>query len=203
MQHPAVKTKDRFKLLFALLVFTVLAALFVVTSDSPVGADTKQPVAKIGEKETTKKGGETTAEAEATANKISAQTEFGAFADLGSYMQNIMKFALPLGVGLAVIMTIYGGILFMLSQGQPDRIKDGQEAIQGAILGLIVLILARFLANALYLPSIEEFSLKPNATVPGNTIPGAVPGVTVPGTNPGAKAPGAAAPAANQSRTQK
>lgn len=93
--------------------------------------------------------------------KALAPTEFGPVENLGQYATKIMGYALPLGMALAVIMTIYAGILFMVSQGQPDRIKDAQEIIQGAILGLAVLIMARFLVNFLILPSIAPVDSNP------------------------------------------
>lgn len=93
--------------------------------------------------------------------KALAPTEFGLMQGLGRYATNIMKYALPLGIALAIIMTIYAGILFMLSQGQPDRIKDAQEIIQGAILGLVVLIMARFMVNFLILPGSEPVDSGP------------------------------------------
>lgn len=86
---------------------------------------------------------------------VTAKTEFGNFADLGDYAAQIMQYALPLGIGLALIMTIYAGIQYMLSQGQPDKIKDAQEILQGAVLGLTVLIISRFLVNFLFVPTTD------------------------------------------------
>lgn len=96
--------------------------------------------------------------------QVVAPTEFGSIGTLGEYMQKVMVYALPTGVGLAVIMTIYAGILLMLSQGQPDKIKDSQEIIQGAVLGLIVLVLTRLLATYLYIPSAQETVVPPAKT---------------------------------------
>jgi len=98
-----------------------------------------------------------------------APTEFGLVANLGQYATNIMRYALPLGIALAVIMTIYAGILFMISQGQPDRIKDSQEIIQGAILGLVILIMARFMVNFLILPGSEPVDTGP-IVAPGEQL---------------------------------
>lgn len=83
---------------------------------------------------------------------VLAPTEFGAITDLGEYAKQIMKFALPLGIALSILMTIYAGILLMLSQGSPDRVKDAQEIIQGAVLGLTILILSRLLVDFLFIP---------------------------------------------------
>lgn len=93
--------------------------------------------------------------------QIVAPTEFGNIKTLGDYMQEVMKYALPTGVALAIIMTIYAGIILMISQGSPDKVKEGQEIIQGAVLGLIVLVLARLLATYLYIPSTQEEVITP------------------------------------------
>ncbi len=90
-----------------------------------------------------------------TGKVVTAPTEFGAVSDIGQYASRIMQYALPLGIILSILSVIYGGIRFMLSQGQPDQVKEGKEIIQGAVLGLVVLILARALVNFLLLPDIN------------------------------------------------
>ncbi len=90
---------------------------------------------------------------------VVASTEFGQVANLGEYADKILKYALPLGMALAVLMTMYAGLTMMNSQGKPDKIKQGQEMIQGAILGLMILIIARFLANFLLLPKTDFSSI--------------------------------------------
>jgi hypothetical protein len=54
---------------------------------------------------------------------------------------------------VAVAFVIYGGIQFMLGQGEPDRIKKAQGTIINAFIGLAIAILGaaivNFLGNAL------------------------------------------------------
>lgn len=89
---------------------------------------------------------------------VRAPTEFGLVANIGEYAQRVMKYVLPIGITLGILMTIYAGVTMMLSQGSPDKIKDAQEAIQGAILGLVILILTRLIVDFLYIPSIDATS---------------------------------------------
>lgn len=92
---------------------------------------------------------------------VVAKTEFGNFADLGDYAGKIMQYALPLGIALSIIMSLYAGIRYMLSQGQPDKVKEAHEVIQGAVLGLIVLIMARYLVNFLFVPTTGSSAISP------------------------------------------
>lgn len=87
---------------------------------------------------------------------VRANTEFGSIANIGEYAQRVMKYALPLGIALGVIMTILSGIRLMVSQGAPDKIKDAQEAIQGAVFGLVILILVRLIVDFLFIPNIYD-----------------------------------------------
>lgn len=103
------------------------------------------------------------------AGVVRAQTEFGSVANIGDYAQRVMKYALPLGITLGILATIYAGITLMLSQGSPEKIKDAQEAIQGAVFGLIILILTRVLVDFLFIPSIQVKPNQPNFTVPTTT----------------------------------
>ncbi len=95
---------------------------------------------------------ETTA---SSADVVRAPTEFGPVANIGEYAKRILKYALPLGIALSVLTTIYAGITLMVSQGSPDKIKAAQEMIQGAVFGLATLIFARAIADFLLLPSIN------------------------------------------------
>lgn len=97
---------------------------------------------------------------------VRAPTEFGNVANLGEYAGRIMKYALPLGIALAVLMTIYAGIMFMLSQGSPDKVKEAQEIIQGAIVGLVLLIMIRLLIDFFFIDT--NLINSPNALSQGS-----------------------------------
>lgn len=48
---------------------------------------------------------------------------------------------------LAVLYLIYSGILYITAGGNPDSAKKGQQGIINAIIGIIIITLAYFLAT--------------------------------------------------------
>lgn len=60
---------------------------------------------------------------------------------------------LRIGGLVAIAFIIYGGILYVNSQGSPDQTQKAQSTIQNALIGLIICILAvgivSFLGNRL------------------------------------------------------
>ena len=70
-------------------------------------------------------------------------------ADAGpnSFFASIIKIAVALGGGLALVLMLYGVFIVTTSAGIPDKLKEGQEIITSAISGLIFIILSVFLLN--------------------------------------------------------
>lgn len=62
--------------------------------------------------------------------------------DVGSYITILYKWVLPFCAGLAVLMMIYAGYLYMTSQGNPDNMKQAKDYIISALVGLALIILA-------------------------------------------------------------
>ena len=62
-----------------------------------------------------------------------------AFSD---YVGMIYNLAITLSVILATIMVIYGGYRYMTSSGNPETLAEAKDIITGAIVGLILLVLA-------------------------------------------------------------
>lgn len=57
----------------------------------------------------------------------------------------MLRWAVGIGGGIAFMLIIYGGFMYMTSQGNPERVKAGQELITSAVSGLVLLILSVFL----------------------------------------------------------
>lgn len=57
----------------------------------------------------------------------------------------ILKYAVAAGGGLAFLLSLWGGITIILSAGNPEKIKKGQELISSAILGILFIALSVFL----------------------------------------------------------
>lgn len=64
-----------------------------------------------------------------------------------SFFGSIIKIAVGLGGGLALLLMLYGVFIVTTSAGIPDKLKEGQEVITSAVSGLIFIILSVFLLN--------------------------------------------------------
>jgi len=57
----------------------------------------------------------------------------------------LLKFAIGIGGGIAFLLIIFGAIKVLTSSGRPEKIKEGQEIITSAIMGLLFIIFSLFL----------------------------------------------------------
>src|SRR5262249_8980938 len=55
---------------------------------------------------------------------------------------NAMRILIALSGGLAVLAIIAGGTMWVISAGDPGRIKLGRDILFNAVLGLIIIIIA-------------------------------------------------------------
>jgi len=61
------------------------------------------------------------------------------------FMGWILGWAVGVGGGIAFLLIIYASFMTMTSQGDPTRLKAGQELLTSAISGLIMLIFSIFI----------------------------------------------------------
>ncbi|KKR56689.1 MAG: hypothetical protein UU08_C0009G0025 [Candidatus Uhrbacteria bacterium GW2011_GWE2_40_58] len=69
--------------------------------------------------------------------------------DLRLIIGNIIRAILGLTGVLALVMFIYGGILWMVSSGEPTKVKKGMNTLIWAALGLVVIFSAYALTTTL------------------------------------------------------
>ena len=60
---------------------------------------------------------------------------------------NIIRSLLGITGALALLMFVYGGMLWLTSQGKPEQIKKGKDTFTWAIIGLVVIFTAYILVN--------------------------------------------------------
>jgi len=60
-----------------------------------------------------------------------------------------IDFLLPVGVVLSIVFIIIGGYMWMVSAGNPDKVKQAQGTLTWAIIGLILILLASLLIKTL------------------------------------------------------
>jgi hypothetical protein len=62
--------------------------------------------------------------------------------DISAVLLAVVEILLRLGAIVAVGFVIYGGFLYITSQGEPDKAAAAQKTILNAVIGLVVAILA-------------------------------------------------------------
>jgi len=61
----------------------------------------------------------------------------------------IINWIVGIATTLAVLMVVIGGIQYMISGGNEDKIKSARKTIQWALIGLIILLMSWSLLRAL------------------------------------------------------
>jgi type IV secretory pathway VirB2 component (pilin) len=62
-------------------------------------------------------------------------------------LHNIFNVVLGLAGAVAVAFIVFGGIKYMLSQGEANEVKKSKDTILYAIIGLVVVIVSFMLIN--------------------------------------------------------
>lgn len=60
----------------------------------------------------------------------------------------LTNIVLPIAGVIAVIYLIYSGILYLTAAGNPESAKKGQQGVVNAIIGIIIIVLAYVIVNA-------------------------------------------------------
>ncbi|MFH1173018.1 MAG: hypothetical protein V1692_00640 [bacterium] len=77
---------------------------------------------------------------------------------LGNYIKAVYKYGVLLGSTLAIIVIMFGGIIWLTSGGSPERVKNAQTYIGGALGGLILLLGSYMLLDTIN-PDLTKLSL--------------------------------------------
>jgi type IV secretory pathway VirB2 component (pilin) len=62
-----------------------------------------------------------------------------------NFIISLLNFAVGFSALVAVIMIIVSGYLFITAAGDPDKIQKGTNALTAAVVGLLIVFLARTL----------------------------------------------------------
>ncbi|MFA6393583.1 MAG: pilin [Patescibacteria group bacterium] len=60
---------------------------------------------------------------------------------------NAVQLIFGLAGSLALLFFIYGGIMWVISGGNPDRVKKGQDALKNAVIGLVIIFTSYMIIN--------------------------------------------------------
>lgn len=69
------------------------------------------------------------------------------FADFWAIGLALVDILLRVGGLVAVVYVIYGGFLYMTSQGEPDKTSQAKNTIMNAVIGVIIVIIAIVAVN--------------------------------------------------------
>ncbi len=67
--------------------------------------------------------------------------------DLPAIIGSVIGVALGLLGVILLGLLIYGGVLWMIAQGEEKKVKDAKETIKNAIIGLVIVVVAYTLAG--------------------------------------------------------
>jgi len=67
--------------------------------------------------------------------------------DLIVLAQNIFRFVLEISFAIIALFVVIGGIKLLLAAGNPGNIKSAKDMIQGAIVGLIIILCSWLIVN--------------------------------------------------------
>lgn len=71
------------------------------------------------------------------------------FNDTNLFIGFILRWAIGIGGGITFLLIIYAAFMIITSQGNPERLKAGQELLTSAIAGLIMLIFSIFILRVI------------------------------------------------------
>ncbi len=55
---------------------------------------------------------------------------------------NVSKWILGISGSAALLIFIYGGVMFLISAGNSERVKKGQQILVGAVIGIVIVFAA-------------------------------------------------------------
>lgn len=62
--------------------------------------------------------------------------------DIGTIVNAVLNFVWILFVALAILSILFAGVLFLTSQGDPEKVKTARTAVLWGIVGIVVAIIA-------------------------------------------------------------
>ena len=80
--------------------------------------------------------------------QIISASEFNS-SSLDTFVNDFYPWAMTISIGLAVIMLMYSGYLYVTSAGNTDNMNKAKEYIVGALTGLAFLMLAALIFRTL------------------------------------------------------
>lgn len=71
------------------------------------------------------------------------------FNSVGDVVTKVTTFLIPLGAVILLFVLIWGGYDFMMSQGNPEKVKGARTKITTGIIGFVLMVFAFIIARLL------------------------------------------------------
>ncbi len=116
---------------------------------------------------------------------FAVETEVGEVKTFGEYISQIWAWGTQVIFGVSVIMLIVGGVMYMASSGDEERVDNAKQVISGALISTVLMLFSGILFAVLQKPTgaIEGSATLNDATEVikniTNILLGAVGGVSV------------------------
>ncbi len=68
--------------------------------------------------------------------------------DLNIVIKNVINWSLGIAGGLAVLVLVIGGVMYVTAAGDQTRIELAKKTIKGAIIGIIVILISAVIVYA-------------------------------------------------------
>lgn len=73
------------------------------------------------------------------------KSDFTTLDGVAGKVVDVLNIAVGLSVVVAVAMIIFSGYMFITSAGDPDKVEKGKNALTAAIVGMVIVFIARLL----------------------------------------------------------
>jgi len=69
---------------------------------------------------------------------------------INALMKNVVQLALSIAGGIAIIFIIWGAFQYFTAYGNEEKAQNGKKIITWAIIGLVVMILAKVIVGEIW-----------------------------------------------------
>lgn len=86
------------------------------------------------------------AQAASSRQLASVTTDLGSVNNIGDYINALLNnFVLKILAGLAALMLIYAGYIYLTSQGNPEALTRAKDIIIGVVTGIVLLFIIKLI----------------------------------------------------------
>jgi hypothetical protein len=124
-----------------LISILTIASVYVINAYVALAQDTgNNPAGNTGGSKSSGGGASTT---------IQIQNPLGGTTTVAEFINKIFGFFVQLGAVVLVLAIVYSGFLFVVAQGNPEKLKKAKEAFKWTVIGGAILLGAQVIAQVI------------------------------------------------------